>query len=132
MEKYWEKQTAKKKIQYISSANPRICRAGMEPLPKMRERKNKKNSKKSNKNGQLKDNCLWRKAPQTQFDVNQEGTRGPDHVLQNTEQQSKSWWTCFDKGDRDTTRGHSMKLAKTTMASDIRTNFSSNRVVNKC
>jgi len=28
-------------------------------------------------------------------------------------------------------RGHSMKLTKTTMATDMRTNFFSNRVVNK-
>ena len=35
------------------------------------------------------------------------------------------------KATETRTRGHSMKLTKTTMASDIRTNFFSNRVVNK-
>ena len=35
------------------------------------------------------------------------------------------------KAKETRTRGHSMKLAKTTMASDIRTKFFSNRVVNK-
>ena len=35
------------------------------------------------------------------------------------------------KSTETRTRGHSMKLTKTTMASEIRTNFFSNRVVNK-
>ena len=35
------------------------------------------------------------------------------------------------KATETRTRGHSMKLTKTTMASEIRTNFFSNRVVNK-